>query len=103
MDKGYIYGRVTHDKKSTHCPEIEILIHDTKNYPSLFRMDDFVIVQPEAVRGIIQVKRTFRTVAKENHLERGLQQAVAAKQHISLIVLWTVSHTMWLIGFRWTT
>src|ERR1700722_10562772 len=59
IDKGFFYGRTPLEGKDTHCPEIDLLIHDTQHYRPLFRMDDFVIVQPQAVRGMIQVKRTF--------------------------------------------
>jgi hypothetical protein len=48
----------------------------------VFRLDDFVIVQPEAVLGIIQVKRTFKKVAKEDPLKKGVQQAIDAKRHL---------------------
>lgn len=58
-DKGFFYGRATLEGEDTHCPEIDILIHDTQTYRPIFRMGDFVIVQPQAVRGMIQVKRTF--------------------------------------------
>jgi hypothetical protein len=81
VDKGYIYGRTQRGQNDSHCPEIDILIHDTQDYTPIFRMGDFVIVQPEAVLGIIQVKRTFSLVGKENPLEVGLRQAVGARQH----------------------
>jgi hypothetical protein len=60
IDKGYIYGLAKCGDKTYHGPEIDLLVHNTKDYSPLFRLDDFVIVQPEAVLGIIQVKRTFR-------------------------------------------
>ena len=82
VDKGFIYGLVPSMKKSCHCPEIDILIHNVKDYSPVFKLDDFVIVQPEAVLGIIQVKRTFSKAGKENPLKKGLRQAVEAKQHL---------------------
>lgn len=82
VDKGFIYGRVQRGEKSTHCPEIDILIHNVRDYSPIFKLDDFVIVQPEAVLGIIQVKRTFSRVGKDNPLEKGLRQVVDAKQHL---------------------
>jgi hypothetical protein len=80
-DKGFIYGRVSHDGKDYHGPEIDILIHDTLDYRPVFRLEDFVIVQPEAVLGIIQIKRTFRS-GKEGSLAVGIRQAVEARQHL---------------------
>lgn len=82
VDKGYIYGRVKRGGRESHCPEIDVLIHNTRDYSPLFRVDDFVIVQPEAVLGIIQVKRSFRKVRNESPLEKGLRQVTVAKQHL---------------------
>jgi hypothetical protein len=87
VDKGYIYGRTPRSGKISHCPEIDILIHNVHDYTPIFRMDDFVIVQPEAVMGMIQVKRTFSAIGNETPLEKGLRQAIEAKQHwLDLIV-----------------
>lgn len=77
-DKGFFHGRAALDGKDIHCPDIDILIHDTHEYRPLFRMGDFVIVQPQAVRGIIQVKRTFSKV----QVWRGLRNVIVAKQHL---------------------
>lgn len=81
VDKGYIFGRVGPVGQERHGPEIDILIHDTLHFRPVFRLDDFVIVQPESVLGMIQVKRTFRS-GKEDSLASGLGQAVRAKQHL---------------------
>jgi hypothetical protein len=81
VDKGFIYGRVERDGQERHGPEIDLLIHDTVDYRPVFRLEDFVIVQPEAVLGIIQVKRTLRP-GIDGSLAEGLRQAVAAKQHL---------------------
>jgi hypothetical protein len=78
FDKGFVHGRRQVGENSQHCPEIDILAHDTHNYRPIFRMEDFVIVQPEAVRGIIQVKRTMNSSV----LETALKNVVEAKQHI---------------------
>jgi hypothetical protein len=74
VDKGFIYGRREVDGVSKHCPEIDILIHDTSLYRPAFRLEDFVIVQPEAVRGIIQVKRTL-TAAQLGNAVRNVVEA----------------------------
>ncbi len=86
VDKGFIFGRVERAGKESHGPEIDLLIHDTVNYRPIFRLEDFVIVQPEAVLGIIQVKRTFRP-SKEGSLAKGIQQAVEAKQHLLDVIV----------------
>lgn len=78
VDKGFIYGRREVGGKSKHCPEIDILIHDTSNYRPAFRLEDFVIVQPEAVRGIIQVKRTLTC----GQLASAVENVVEAKRFV---------------------
>ncbi|WP_254513863.1 DUF6602 domain-containing protein [Anatilimnocola floriformis] len=74
IDKGFIFGRS--QKSNRHCPEIDLLIHDEQYHSPIYRMQDIVIVQPEAVRGIIQVKKTLshrrRAAESPSHLERGL-------------------------------
>ena len=90
VDKGFFYGRATLAGDDKHSPEIDILIHDTQRYKPLFRMGDFVIVKPQAVRGMIQVKRTL-TKAK---LRLAINNVVDAKQHL-LNVLWTENPQGW--------
>jgi hypothetical protein len=81
VDKGYVFGRVERGGSDSHGPEIDILIHNTSDFRPVFRLDDFVIVQPEAVLGMIQVKRTFRS-GKDGTLAKGVRQIVDAKQHL---------------------
>lgn len=78
VDKGFIYGRRAENDDSRHSPEIDILIHDSHTYAPLLRIDDFVIVQPAAVRGIVQVKRTMTSAT----LEKAMTNVVEAKQHL---------------------
>lgn len=78
VDKGFIYGRREVKGTSKHCPEIDILIHDTSFYRPAFRLEDFVIVQPEAVRGIIQVKRTLTS----KQLKSAVENVVEAKRFV---------------------
>jgi len=78
VDKGFIYGRREVDGVSKHCPEIDILIHDTSHYRPAFRLEDFVIVQPEAVRGVIQVKRTLTA----GQLTNAVKNVVEAKRFV---------------------
>jgi hypothetical protein len=82
VDKGYIYGRATANGSTSHCPEIDILIHDVRRHAPIFRLGDLVIVEPESVIGIIQVKRSFKTVGDSKPLDKGLQQVIGAKQHL---------------------
>jgi hypothetical protein len=89
-DKGFFYGRATLEGEDTHCPEIDILIHDRQQYRPIFRMGDFVIVQPQAVRGIIQVKRTL----SDGQVRKGVRNVVRAKQHL-LNVLWKDNPKGW--------
>ncbi len=92
VDKGFVYGRTNRwvgeeDKasgstvaveKELHSPEIDILIHDTLLHRPVFRLEDFVIVQPEAVLGVIQVKRTLST----NQFRSGIANVVNTKRHL---------------------
>lgn len=90
VDKGFIYGRTNRwttgnaggievpVEKESHCPEIDILLHDTHLHRPVFRLEDFVIVQPEAVLGIIQVKRTLST----DQFRSGVCNVVDAKRHL---------------------
>jgi hypothetical protein len=69
-----------------HSPEIDILIHDESIIRPLFRLEDFVIVHPKAVLGMIQVKKSFGG----DQLKRGVENVVQAKQH--LFDLWRRSN-----------
>lgn len=82
VDKGFIYGRTDDDHNAESSPEIDILIHDQQTYRPIFRTDDFVIVQPESVLGIIQVKKRLNTQGRSNPLREGLKNVVTAKRHV---------------------
>ena len=82
VDKGFIFGRTTVDGRDTHCPEIDILIHDTHNFCPLFRMNDFVIVNARAVKAMIQVKRTLT----RSQVTSGLANITRAKRHLIGII-----------------
>jgi hypothetical protein len=77
VDKGFIFGRTERSGTDQHSPEIDVLIHDAKEYRPIFRLDDFVIVQPEAPLGAIQVKRKLDSAECRN----GINNVVAAKSH----------------------
>jgi hypothetical protein len=40
-------------------PQLDIIVHDTQNYAPLFRSEDLVVVLPEAVRAVIEVKKSL--------------------------------------------
>jgi hypothetical protein len=86
VDKGYFYGRSILDGEDTHCPEIDILVHDSQSYAPLYRTGDFVIVQPESVVAMIQVKLALGTA----EIEKGFKNIIPAKQQL-LDVLWQKS------------
>lgn len=81
VDKGFICGLETPDGVRTRCTEIDILIHDQRSFRPVFRVEDFVIVQPEAVLAIIQVKKRLNTSGR-NPLQLGLKNVLAAKRHL---------------------
>ena len=57
VDKGFIYGRRPVGNDTTHCPEIDILVHDNHGFRPILQIEDFVIVQGKATHAAIQVKR----------------------------------------------
>jgi hypothetical protein len=79
-DKGFFYGRATIKGEDIHCPEIDILIHDTQQFRPLFRIGDFVIVQPQAVRGMIQVKRILTRSGRKSAGECCDRQAALSER-----------------------
>ena len=81
VDKGFIYGRSENDLKAESSPEIDILIHDQREYRPIYRMNDFVIVQPESVLGIIQIKKHLNT-SGTNPLREGIRNVMRAKRHV---------------------
>jgi len=78
VDKGFIFGRRIKDNEEVHSPEIDLLIHNTELYQPIFRLEDFVIVVPHAVCGVIQVKRTLTS----GQLQKAIDNLIEAKRHI---------------------
>jgi hypothetical protein len=78
VDKGYVFGRSPSRSSESHSPEIDVLIHNTLLFRPVFRLEDFVIVQPESVLAVVQVKRTL----KGGQLENAVQNVVSAKNHV---------------------
>lgn len=77
VSKGFIYGRRQVGTTNQHCPEIDILVHDTHDFRPLLQLDDFVIVQALAARAAIQVKRRMDT----DPLRKALDNVIDAKEH----------------------
>ena len=91
VDKGFAYGRtkrwctvkdengrLVEKECELHGPEIDLLIHDELMFRPVFRLEDFVIVQPEAVLGMIQVKRSFQA----NEFASAVANIVDGKRHL---------------------
>jgi hypothetical protein len=79
VDKGYVYGRTERNGETTHCPEIDILIHNIDKLPPVFRLDEFAIVQAAATLAMIQVKRTL----DPSTCSKGIVNVVEAKVHFA--------------------
>jgi hypothetical protein len=79
VNKGFIYGRRQVGSETKHCPEIDILVHDTHRFRPLLQIEDFVIVQAKATKAAIQVKRRMDT----DQLRKGLENVVQAKEHLA--------------------
>lgn len=77
VDKGFVFGRELYEGKELAPVEIDVVVHDTYQYAPLYRLDDFVVVRPEAVKAVIQVKRTL----SGPQLRKAIRNIVAAKLH----------------------
>jgi hypothetical protein len=77
--KGYVLGVRNTEKGPVRSPEIDILVYDAHLFPPIFRMGHFVIVRPEAVVAVIQVKRSLDV----NTLTKALANVIDAKQHVA--------------------
>ena len=72
----------TRRRKETdkHSAQIDIIVYDKANYPIFERFQEFVIVPPEGVVGLVSVKKALRTNEIENELE-SLFKAVGLCYH----------------------
>jgi hypothetical protein len=57
QEEGEVFG----DATSTDAPhevskQLDIIVYDSSSYPVVFRDEDFVVVRPEAVNAIVEVK-----------------------------------------------
>lgn len=79
IDTGFILGTPTsipwfpNDSMPTETvrvtPQLDVIIHDTENYSPVLRTGEFVVVLPDSVHGVIEVKKTL---SSEN-LKRAVQ------------------------------
>lgn len=63
-----------------HSAQIDIIVFDKANYPIFERFQEFVIVPPEGVVGLVSIKKALRTGEIDNELEN-LFKAVALCNH----------------------
>lgn len=72
----------TRRRKETdkHSAQIDIIVFDKANYPIYERFQEFVIVPPEGVVGLISVKKALRTGEIDNEIE-SLFKAVGLCYH----------------------
>jgi len=84
VDTGFIIGETTdisiYKKKKKGSligasPQIDIIIHDSSEYAPIMRSGEFVVVLPDAVRGIIEVKKRLTS----KNLKEGLVNIAIAK------------------------
>lgn len=70
VDTGFIRAEpVEFDGKKLYAsPQIDILIHDCQHHSPLYRIGDLVVVQPEAVVAIIEVKKTLTSTELQDAL-----------------------------------
>ena len=66
-----------HLNKAEHnvSKQCDIIVYDSNDYPTIFKDDDFVVVRPESVRAIVEVKGALRpaeiTSALDHFLDFG--------------------------------
>ncbi len=53
-------GRERREEKDSHSTQLDIIIHDSVNFPVFQRFEDNVVVPPESVVAIISVKKHLR-------------------------------------------
>ena len=62
-------------------PQIDVLLHDA-SYPTLFRQGDTVIVTPDAVRGVIEVKSSISTYGDHENPRADSKSLIYALDHL---------------------
>jgi hypothetical protein len=71
VDTGFVLGNrinvpwrsgnpaAMHWKLTTASPQLDVIVHDTDNFAPVLRTGEFVVVLPDAVRGVIEVKKNL--------------------------------------------
>jgi len=64
VDTGFVRGNPTKrsedkDDKIVASPQIDILIHDVHDFSPIFSVENLVVVVPDAVAGVIEVKKSL--------------------------------------------
>jgi hypothetical protein len=62
VDSGFIRGKEVEIARAKRCVshQLDLIVHDTTDCSPIFRSEDFVVVLPEAVAGVIEVKKCLR-------------------------------------------
>jgi hypothetical protein len=64
------YGNIDSDTRSHEISkELDIIIYDSTNYSVIFKDQDFVIVKPESVRAIVEVKGVLNYEQIDNFMD----------------------------------
>jgi hypothetical protein len=79
VDTGFIrFNPARHEKSFVVAsPQLDIIVHDSTLYSPIYRLDDLVVVIPEAVRAVIEVKKT----ADDKALDEGLSNIAMVKSY----------------------
>jgi hypothetical protein len=82
VDTGFVTAAIRADlgEECRVSPQLDVIIHDTMDYAPLVRSGEFVVVLPDAVTGVIQVKK--RLNSKE--LKMGLESLAKTRQMLHL-------------------
>lgn len=72
VDAGFIRGRPMQVGGETRfvSHQLDIIVHDTTDYSPIFRSEDFVIVLPEAVAAVIEVKKCLTSAELKDSLNK---------------------------------
>ena len=62
ISSGFYYSQNPTATEQSSC-QLDVLFYDGVNYPVLFNCDEFVVVPPKSVRGVIEVKSTINKAA----------------------------------------
>jgi hypothetical protein len=71
VDTGFIRGRETEvcGRKRHVSDQLDIIVHDTHDFAPIFRSEGFVVVIPDAVAAVIEVKKALTSERLKDALE----------------------------------